>query len=240
MGNSLCFPRDKTRQDSLQGAEDEYEAFQRAVYENEGEEKIERRGSMFPTSPSVAYRSSLGPSSIIPPYLEPSGHSPLNSGRSSIASTGSTGSRRGTRMFTNPAAAGSDPKKGGREGKEVRILLLGSGESGKSTIIKQMKIIHQNGYNREELLAFRPAIFKNIEQGLQQVIVGLEVLKLDAILERCSKYLDYVRGLNTDYEENPVLPAELVEAVNYIWLESGVLPIFDQICHNAYIYESAN
>ncbi|KAH9046381.1 heterotrimeric G protein alpha subunit [Lactarius deliciosus] len=30
-----------------------------------------------------------------------------------------------------------------------------SGESGKSTIVKQMKIIHQNGYTPEELLPFR-------------------------------------------------------------------------------------
>jgi hypothetical protein len=36
----------------------------------------------------------------------------------------------------------------------------GSRESGKSTIVKQMKIIHQNGYTREELLAFRPLIWK--------------------------------------------------------------------------------
>lgn len=43
----------------------------------------------------------------------------------------------------------------GKFKKECKILLLGSGESGKSTIVKQMKIIHQNGYSRDELLAFR-------------------------------------------------------------------------------------
>jgi len=50
--------------------------------------------------------------------------------------------------------------------KECKILLLGastsrvaltpgSGESGKSTIVKQMKIIHQSGYSKDELLTFR-------------------------------------------------------------------------------------
>lgn len=37
----------------------------------------------------------------------------------------------------------------------------GSGESGKSTIVKQMKIIHQNGYSRDEMLLFRLTIYKS-------------------------------------------------------------------------------
>lgn len=40
-------------------------------------------------------------------------------------------------------------------------LCAGSGESGKSTIVKQMKIIHQNGYSRDELLLFRLTIYKS-------------------------------------------------------------------------------
>jgi len=39
--------------------------------------------------------------------------------------------------------------------EEVKLLLLGSAECGKSTVLKQMKIIHQNGYTREELLSYR-------------------------------------------------------------------------------------
>ena len=39
--------------------------------------------------------------------------------------------------------------------EEVKLLLLGSAECGKSTVLKQMKIIHQKGYSKDELLAYR-------------------------------------------------------------------------------------
>jgi guanine nucleotide-binding protein G(i) subunit alpha len=44
----------------------------------------------------------------------------------------------------------------------ANIALAGSGESGKSTIVKQMKIIHQNGYTNDELALYRHTIFKNL------------------------------------------------------------------------------
>jgi len=35
--------------------------------------------------------------------------------------------------------------------KIVKLFLLGAGESGKSTLVKQMKIIHGDGYSTDEL-----------------------------------------------------------------------------------------
>ena len=45
----------------------------------------------------------------------------------------------------------------------------GSGESGKSTIVKQMKIIHKNGFSPAELAEYRPVVYKNVLDSAQQV-----------------------------------------------------------------------
>lgn len=55
---------------------------------------------------------------------------------------------------------------GERAAREVKLLLLGAGESGKSTIVKQMKIIHETGYSDEERKQYRPVVFSNTIQVL--------------------------------------------------------------------------
>nr|XP_046167161.1 guanine nucleotide-binding protein subunit alpha-12a [Oncorhynchus gorbuscha] len=44
----------------------------------------------------------------------------------------------------------------------VKILLLGAGESGKSTFLKQMRIINGKEFDKKALLDFRDTIFENI------------------------------------------------------------------------------
>ena len=46
----------------------------------------------------------------------------------------------------------------------VKLLLLGAGESGKSTFIKQMKIIYGDGYSTDELNNFISIIHGNLLQ----------------------------------------------------------------------------
>ncbi|KAJ7618508.1 putative G protein alpha subunit GNA-3 [Roridomyces roridus] len=68
--------------------------------------------------------------------------------------------------------------------KECKILLLGSGESGKSTIVKQMKIIHQRGFDEKARADFRYTIYRNVLDSagtLAQVVrrIGVPALGED-------------------------------------------------------------
>lgn len=56
---------------------------------------------------------------------------------------------------------------------------LGAGESGKSTIVKQMKIIHETGYSIEECEQYRPVVFSNTIQSLMAIIRAMGNLRID-------------------------------------------------------------
>lgn len=64
---------------------------------------------------------------------------------------------------------------GERASREVKLLLLGAGESGKSTIVKQMRIIHETGYSDEERKAYRPVVYSNTIQASGYLQVFFEL-----------------------------------------------------------------
>lgn len=63
--------------------------------------------------------------------------------------------------------------------KVCKILLLGSGESGKSTIVKQMKIIHLEGYSPDELLLFRTTVYCNLLESAHNIILAMRKIGVD-------------------------------------------------------------
>eukprot|EP00128_Syssomonas_multiformis_P017470 Colp12_sorted_trinity150504_noHs@4119 len=62
--------------------------------------------------------------------------------------------------------------------REVKLLLLGAGESGKSTIVKQMRIIHGEGYSDKELSDFKSVIFQNIVKSAQTLAQAMDKLQI--------------------------------------------------------------
>ena len=57
-------------------------------------------------------------------------------------------------------------------------MILGTGESGKSTFIKQMRIIHGSGYTEEDRRGFIKLVFQNIFMAMQTMIRAMELLKI--------------------------------------------------------------
>ncbi|KAF7310194.1 Heterotrimeric G-protein alpha subunit 4 [Mycena indigotica] len=67
--------------------------------------------------------------------------------------------------------------------RETKVLLLGAGDGGKSTIQKQMRIIHNVPFSAEETEHFRQLVFDNLTRGLKTLLDALPDLRLDLIPE---------------------------------------------------------
>ncbi|KAI8621856.1 guanine nucleotide binding protein, alpha subunit [Chytriomyces sp. MP71] len=60
----------------------------------------------------------------------------------------------------------------------AKLLLLGTGETGKSTILKQMRLIHGVTFTEDEYIGFRSAIFMNIITCAKSLIHAMDTLKI--------------------------------------------------------------
>ncbi|XP_041675202.1 guanine nucleotide-binding protein subunit alpha homolog isoform X3 [Drosophila eugracilis] len=62
--------------------------------------------------------------------------------------------------------------------RQVKLLLLGAGESGKSTFLKQMRIIHGVNFDYELLREYQNVIYQNVVRGMQVLLDAREKLDI--------------------------------------------------------------
>jgi GTPase SAR1 family protein len=62
--------------------------------------------------------------------------------------------------------------------KVIKLLLLGTGESGKSTIFKQMQILYAKGFSEFERSTFRHVVRRNVVEAMQTLISGVDKFRL--------------------------------------------------------------
>ena len=60
----------------------------------------------------------------------------------------------------------------------IALNVSGCGESGKSTFIKQMRIIHGCGYNDEDKEGFKMIVYQNIHMGMGQICRAMDELEI--------------------------------------------------------------
>jgi len=61
----------------------------------------------------------------------------------------------------------------------IKMLLLGAGESGKSTIFKQMKVINKNGYSEKERKEFTGIVYSNVLVSMESMMEAFDKLEVD-------------------------------------------------------------
>jgi len=56
---------------------------------------------------------------------------------------------------------------------------LGAGECGKSTVLKQMRILHNNGFTEEELAQQRSVVFNNTVHAMGALLKAMQNYRLN-------------------------------------------------------------
>ncbi|KAI8877113.1 guanine nucleotide binding protein, alpha subunit [Backusella circina FSU 941] len=122
--------------------------------------------------------------------------------------------------------------------RECKILLLGSGESGKSTIVKQMKIIHQSGYSTDELLSWKLTVYKNIIESIQALVTAIgkyeykyEALEDETILEQIMSY-------SISDDSQPFDP-HMARYIVQVWTDPVITRLIDEHTGEFYLMDSA-
>ena len=108
-----------------------------------------------------------------------------------------------------------------REQEKIKLLLLGAGESGKSTIFKQMKVLYGAELTEDERRTITPVVYSNT------------VVAMKTLCEKASEY-----GFEGDVQdkaafstvtcadEGSVVDAELGGAIKSLWADAGIQKVW--------------
>ncbi|CAG5090383.1 Similar to Guanine nucleotide-binding protein G(q) subunit alpha (Homarus americanus) [Cotesia congregata] len=102
----------------------------------------------------------------------------------------------------------------------------GTGESGKSTFIKQMRIIHGSGYSDEDKRGFIKLVYQNIFMAMQSMIRAMDLLKISYGDSSSQEKAELVRSV--DFETVTTFESPYVEAIKDLWADSGIQECYDR------------
>lgn len=85
--------------------------------------------------------------------------------------------------------------------RAIKILLLGTGESGKTTILKQMKVLHIQGFSDREKIEQIEVIRNNLHDSICEIIRNVHKLNLEYDTEDNEERAQWLLRLNRDEEK---------------------------------------
>ena len=108
------------------------------------------------------------------------------------------------------------------------MILLGAGECGKSTILKQMKIINMDGFTKDDFDQYKGIIYSNTVQSLGSVVKAIDLLKI-AYSEPTSVEdgLLVIKRID-EFADCEPFGDELLKAMQRLWKDNGITEAFNR------------
>jgi len=103
----------------------------------------------------------------------------------------------------------------------IKMLLLGAGESGKSTLFKQLKILYGKPYDNEELKEVAPVIISNVMTNMIRLLEQAESKEVEfEDKEGLSNFLE-------SYSEDTIIDTSVGAKIRKLWKDKGCKQLWD-------------
>lgn len=112
--------------------------------------------------------------------------------------------------------------------RQVKLLLLGAGESGKSTFLKQMKIIHGQRFEPEIVKEFQTIIYQNIVRGMKVLVDARQKLSIPWENPKNSAFGQHLlRFDNSVYLDSHTFQ-DYAPSIKRLWMDSAIRQAYDR------------
>uniref|UniRef100_A0AAA9T8T7 Guanine nucleotide-binding protein subunit alpha n=1 Tax=Bos taurus TaxID=9913 RepID=A0AAA9T8T7_BOVIN len=128
-------------------------------------------------------------------------------------------------VAVSPTVCGEHAAQAPESGLGIQAT-QGTGESGKSTFIKQMRIIHGAGYSEEDKRGFTKLVYQNIFTAMQAMIRAMETLKILYKYEQNKANALLIREV--DVEKVTTFEHRYVSAIKTLWNDPGIQECYDR------------
>ncbi|KAI8149332.1 putative guanine nucleotide-binding protein alpha-2 subunit [Fennellomyces sp. T-0311] len=105
---------------------------------------------------------------------------------------------------------------------EAKILLLGAGESGKSTVSRQMRLIHTCGFDADEKESFRATVYSNIIEAMQTLLDALESFNMELENKSLTAHITLIQSAIPDLTPGQPFPSEYLDPLKALWSDGSI------------------
>ncbi|KAJ3432070.1 g protein alpha i subunit [Anaeramoeba flamelloides] len=111
-----------------------------------------------------------------------------------------------------------------------KILLCGTGDSGKSTMIKQMRVLYCDGFPSEQVQLYKNAIQKSLRINMKMLIQNGKALGIH-INDKVNRQLseEYLENFET-YKKSQVYCKKEIDTLKQLWQDHSIQTVWNNRC----------
>jgi len=111
-----------------------------------------------------------------------------------------------------------------KKNSSVKLLLLGAGESGKSTFAKQIKILHLDGFSDEDRQSFKSIIYNNIMGSIRVLVDAAITMNIDIQVGN----RDAAKRVMDEVNFQGQITEQMAKDIKGLWQDKGIQIAFQR------------